>query len=375
LKAHPAGAPLDPHFRRGFEYSDGWVQDARLVLLNAIDAQRRGAEVRLHTRCMSARRVAEGWRVQLAAGHESGGAVQEVAARILVNAAGPWVGLFLDQAIGLGAEKSVRLVKGSHIVVARQFDHEFAYIFQNPDKRIIFAIPFEDDFTLIGTTDMEFKGDPGEVAIAAEEIAYLCEMTNRYFRRHITPADVVWSYSGVRPLLDDETGDPSEVTRDYSLELDTRGAPLLSVFGGKLTTFRRLAEEAVDRLQPLLGQRVSPWTAGAALPGGDLPGGSLPDYQARLKKDHPWLPTPLARRWARTYGTCSVELIGPAGSLGDLGEEVLPGIYARELEYLVREEWASSSDDILWRRTKLGLRVGKADVTRLERWLANRKLR
>jgi len=368
LKVHPAGAPLDPHFRRGFEYSDGWVQDARLVLLNAIDAQRRGTDVRLHTRCISARRIGDAWQVRLAG---AGGEVQAVTARILVNAAGPWVGLFLDQAIGLGAEKSVRLVKGSHIVVPRQFDHDYAYIFQNPDKRIIFAIPFEDDFTLIGTTDMEFQGDPDHVAIAGDEIAYLCEMTNRYFRRHITPADVVWSYSGVRPLLDDETSNAASVTRDYSLELDTRGAPLLSVFGGKLTTFRRLAEEAVDRLQPLLGQRVSRWTAGTVLPGGDLPGGSLRDYQARLKKDHPWLPTALARRWARTYGTRSAELIGIAASPGDLGEEVLPGLYAREIDYLVREEWAAGSDDILWRRTKLGLRASKTDVTRLKRWLAD----
>jgi glycerol-3-phosphate dehydrogenase len=369
LKVHPAGAPLDPHFRRGFEYSDGWVQDARLVLLNAIDAQRRGAEVRLHTRCMAARRVGEGWQVQLASGHEHGGEVQEVTARILVNAAGPWVGLFLDQAIGLGAEKSVRLVKGSHIIVPRQFDHDYAYIFQNPDKRIIFAIPFEDDFTLIGTTDMEFQGDPDNVAIVADEIAYLCEMTNRYFRRHITPADVVWSYSGVRPLLDDETGDPSEVTRDYSLELDNNGPPLLSVFGGKLTTFRRLAEEAIDRLQSLLGQRVTHWTAGAVLPGGDLPAGGLLEYQTELRKHHPWLPTTLARRWARTYGTRSAEIINDAAALGDLGQEVLPALYAREIDYLVREEWAASSDDILWRRTKLGLRVSKAGAAALDRWL------
>ena len=367
LKTHPAGAALDAHFRRGFEYSDGWVQDARLVLLNAVDARRRGAAVRLHTRCIAARRDNGLWKVQL---RDAGGQTGEVAARILVNAAGPWVGLFLDEAVRLGAKKSVRLVKGSHIVVPRQFDHDYAYIFQNPDKRIVFAIPFEDDFTLIGTTDMEFNDDPDNVRIAEDEIAYLCEMTNRYFRRRLTPADVVWNYSGVRPLLDDETSNAARVTRDYSLELDSDGAPLLSVFGGKLTTFRRLAEEAVDRLQPLLGQRVTHWTAAASLPGGDLPGGSLRDFQVALSRKHPWLPTALARRWARTYGTRSAEIIGDAAALGDLGEEVLPTLYARELDYLVREEWASCSDDILWRRTKLGLRVSKAQTAQLDRWLA-----
>ena len=370
LKLHPAGAPLDPHFRCGFEYSDGWVQDARLVLLNAVDARRRGAEVRLHTRCVAARRVADRWQVQLAG---AGGESVEVGARILVNAAGPWVGQFLDDAVRIGAKRAVRLVKGSHIVVPRQFDHDYAYIFQNPDKRIIFAIPFEDDYTLIGTTDMEYRGDPDQVAIVEEEIAYLCEMANRYFKKHITPADAVWSYSGVRPLLDDETGDPSEVTRDYSLELDSSGAPLLSVFGGKLTTFRRLAEEAVDRLQSLLGQRATHWTDGAILPGGDLPGGSLIDYQAQLSTRHPWLPAALARRWARTYGTRSGEIIGDAAALADLGQEVLPTLYAREIDYLVREEWASCGDDILWRRTKLGLRASKADAAILERWLADRR--
>ncbi|MCX7176869.1 MAG: glycerol-3-phosphate dehydrogenase [Proteobacteria bacterium] len=370
LKTHPAGAPLDRHFRRGFEYSDGWVQDARLVLLNAIDAQRRGAEVRLHTRCVAARREEGNWKVQLT---DDTGETVEVAARILVNAAGPWVGQFLDDAVRIGAKRSVRLVKGSHIVVPRQFDHDYAYIFQNPDKRIIFAIPFEDDYTLIGTTDMEYHGDPDRVSIADDEIAYLCEMANRYFKHHIAPADVVWSYSGVRPLLDDETGDPSEVTRDYSLELDTHGSPLLSVFGGKLTTFRRLAEEAVDRLQPLLGQRIAPWTAAAVLPGGDLPGGSLVEYQARLTVAHPWLPASLARRWARTYGTRSAEIIGDAAALADLGQEVLPALYAREIDYLVREEWATSSDDILWRRTKLGLRFSKAEAARLDRWLVDHR--
>jgi len=370
LKAHPAGTPLDPHFRRGFEYSDGWVQDARLVLLNAVDARRRNAEVRLHTRCVAARREEGHWKVQL---QGANGETREIAARILVNAAGPWVGQFLDDAVRIGAKRSVRLVKGSHIVVPRQFDHDYAYIFQNPDKRIIFAIPFEDDFTLIGTTDMEFHGDPGQVSIVEDEIVYLCEMANRYFTRRITPTDVVWSYSGVRPLLDDETSDASSVTRDYSLEVDANGAPLLSVFGGKLTTFRRLAEEAVDRLQPLLGQRVTHWTANAALPGGDLPGGSLIDYQIQLTTRHPWLPAPLARRWARTYGTRTAEITGDAATLADLGEEVLPALYAREIDYLVREEWARCSQDILWRRTKLGLRVRLADAEKLDHWLADRQ--
>jgi glycerol-3-phosphate dehydrogenase len=292
-----------------------------------------------------------------------------VSARILVNATGPWVGRFLDTALGLDAKKSVRLVKGSHIVVPQLFEHEYAYIFQNPDQRIIFAIPFENYFTLIGTTDMEYLGDPDRVVIASAEIAYLCEMTNRYFKHQIAPADVVWSYSGVRPLLDDESGDPSGVTRDYSLELDIHGPPLLSVFGGKLTTFRRLAEEAVDRVQSLLGVERWHWTNGAALPGGDLPSGSLIDYQTQLNLNHPWLPTPLARRWARTYGTRSGEIIGSAAALADLGEEVLPSLYAREIGYLVREEWARSGEDILWRRTKLGLRVGGDGAAKLDRWL------
>ena len=368
LRSHPSGAPLDPHFRRGFEYSDGWVQDARLVLINAVDARRHGADVKPHTRCIAARRVADRWRVTLV---PASGDTQEVSTRILVNAAGPWVGLFLDQAVGLGAEKSVRLVKGSHIVVPRQFDHGYAYIFQNPDKRIIFAIPFEDDFTLIGTTDMEFNDDPDRVVIAADEITYLCEMTNRYFKRHIAPADVVWSYSGVRPLLDDETSDASSVTRDYSFEVDANGAPLLSIFGGKLTTFRRLAEDATDKLQVLLGQRIARWTAGAILPGGDLPGGNLTDYQNKLANKHPWLPAALVRRWARTYGTRSAEIIGNAASLDQLGEEVLPTLFAREIAYLVQEEWATTGDDILWRRTKLGLRVGPSGAATLDHWLVN----
>ncbi|MFA7268076.1 MAG: glycerol-3-phosphate dehydrogenase [Sterolibacterium sp.] len=370
LRRHPAGAPLDARFRRGFMYSDGWVQDARLVVLNAVDARRRGADVRIHTRCVSARREQGLWHAQLV---DEQGETQAVVVRILVNAAGPWVGRFLDEVVGLGAEKSVRLVKGSHIVVPRQFEHDYAYIFQNPDRRIVFAIPFEDDFTLIGTTELEFHDDPDRVGISEDEIVYLCAMANRYFRRRIAPADVVWQYSGVRPLLDDETGDPASVTRDYALELDADGAPLLSVFGGKLTTYRRLAEEAVDRVQALLGLAQRQWTGGAVLPGGDLPAGGLREYQARLTRNHPWLPVPLARRWARTYGTRSAEIIGNAATLADLGEEVLPTLYAREIDYLVREEWARSSDDILWRRTKLGLRVGLTDAAILERWLADRR--
>ena len=263
LRRHVAGVPLDPRFTHGFVYSDAWVEDSRLVVLNAIDAVDRGAEVSTRTAFVEARRDADGWRATL---RSEGGADFEVCARALVNAAGPWVGGVLDAVLHRESRRQVRLVKGSHIIVRRLFDHEFAYIFQNPDRRIIFAIPYERDFTLIGTTDLEYHGDPARVAIGDDETTYLCEMAGRYFRRPVAPRDVVGSYSGVRPLLDDESTDPSSVTRDYSLELETSGAPLLSVFGGKITTYRRLAEEAVDRLAAALGDSarpLDPWRAAA----------------------------------------------------------------------------------------------------------------
>ena len=267
LRSHPAGAPLKRDFRKGFVYSDGWVDDARLVVLNALDAKARGATVLTRTACIDARREATQWQATL---RSDDGSERTLKARALVNAAGPWAAQFLAEHAHAPRPKSLRLVKGSHIVVPKMFEHEHAYIFQNPDKRIIFAIPYEGEFTLIGTTDVEIHGDPRGAAIDIDETAYLCEQASRYFRRPITPADVVWSYAGVRPLLEDEAGDPSAVTRDYLLEPNTTAAPLLSVWGGKITTFRKLAEEAADEVGRLLGDRRPAWTHGAFLPGGDL---------------------------------------------------------------------------------------------------------
>jgi glycerol-3-phosphate dehydrogenase len=362
LRRHAAGAPLIDSIRRGFVYSDGWVNDARLVVLNAMDAKERGAEILTRTKLVSARRVsgasdANGeWQAQL---QRADGSILEVRARAIANAAGPWVGEVLHGALGHGAHHAVRLVKGSHIVTKRLFDHDHAYIFQNPDKRIIFAIPYEHDFTLIGTTDVEYHNDPAKVAIDGDETRYLCDSINRYFKRKIAPADVYWTYSGVRPLLEEEGADnPSAVTRDYKLELDEReGAPLLSVFGGKITTFRKLAEEASDLLCRALGSNAGSWTAGAPLPGGDMANARFEPFAQAFAKRHGWLPAPLAQRYARAYGTRASRVVGDAISLAGLGEEIAPGIYEAELRYLRDAEWATCAEDVLWRRSKLGLHV------------------
>ena len=371
LQTHPAGSPLQQQFKRGFIYSDGWADDARLVVLNARDAADRGAVVLTRTRCERLSVHKGHWLATLSRDGER----REIEARVVVNATGPWVTRFVTEASPVYASRAVRMVKGSHIVVPQLFAHRFAYIFQNVDRRIVFAIPYEERFTLIGTTDVEFEGDPAQVRIDPAEVRYLCDTVNRYFSRQIAPQDAVWSYSGVRPLLDDRSGDASKVTRDYSLELDVRPLPMLSVFGGKITTYRRLAETAVDQLIPVIGRRGGHWTAGAFLPGGDfarsgLRKGAQPAgfaaFLRSVERRYPWLPQPLRTRLARAYGTRIERLIGDATHLG---EEVLPGLHEREISYLRTQEWACTAEDILWRRSKLGLHLQADAQRRLDEWL------
>ncbi len=380
LRRHPAGRPLKPSFTKGFVYSDGWVDDARLVVLNAIDAAERGATVLTRWQCVAAQRGPASWQVHL---ESARGARRELTARVLVNAAGPWAAQFLSEHAQLARAKSLRLVKGSHIVVPKMFDHDHAYIFQTPDKRVIFAIPYEHDFTLIGTTDVEHRGAIGEARIDAAETAYLCEQASRYFAKPVTPQDVVWSYAGVRPLLDDESGDPSAVTRDYLLELDWpaagsgRQAALLTVWGGKITTFRKLAEEAADLLAAPLGAARGAWTRGAFLPGGELAAwiGKAPHARADVVADfvrfaqavtlrYPQVPAAVCHRLARAYGA----RVEPLLAGGALGAEVAPGLYEAELDYLHDHEWARSADDVLWRRSKLGLHLDAAQRAAVAAW-------
>jgi glycerol-3-phosphate dehydrogenase len=366
LRTHIAGAALKDSYRRGFVYSDGQVDDARLVVLNALDAQARGATILTRTRCERLMPCGAGWNASLRAASGE----YRVAARALVNATGPWVSTFLAAATPGRAAHQVRLVKGSHVVVPRLFAHRFAYIFQNEDRRIVFAIPYEHDFTLLGTTDVDYQGDPAAVRIDASEVSYLCALANRYFRQQIAPADVVWSYSGVRPLLEDESSDPMSVTRDYALELERQPAPLLSVFGGKITTYRRLAEDAVSLLTAALGTRAAPWTARAQLPGGDLPEGSFAVFLRTVERRYPRLPARLRLRYAHAYGTRLERVLGAGAAPADLGRELLPQLYEREVEYLCREEFARTAEDILWRRSKLGLHLMNADLSPLGHWLA-----
>ena len=369
LRTHIAGEPLRPGYRRAFVYSDGRVDDARLVVLNALDAHARGATLLTRTRCEALAAEPPHWRATLAS---ASGRIT-MRARAVINATGPWVGRFVTERSPVRAAHQVRLVKGSHVVVPRLFAHRFAYIFQNEDRRIVFAIPYEHAFTLLGTTDVDYCADPAAVSADASELAYLCDLANRYFRQPITPAEVVWSYSGVRPLLADEASDPTSVTRDYALELEREPAPLLSVFGGKITTYRRLAEDSVDLLCQALGRRLMRWTAGARLPGGDLPHGSFAAFLRSVGRRYPWLGERLRLRYAQSYGTRLERVLGTAAAPRDLGAEILPQLYECELEYLCREEFAENATDILWRRSKLGLHLLRADLGPLERWLAARR--
>jgi glycerol-3-phosphate dehydrogenase len=373
LRRHVAGAPLLGSIARGFVYSDGWVDDARLVVLNALDAQWHGATILTRTRLTAARRDGRIWHAELAAvGTGQPVCRPPVTARAIVNAAGPWVAEVLATALQLGTQHRLRLVKGSHIVTKRLFDHDYAYIFQNPDKRIIFAIPYERDFTLIGTTDVEYRGDAAQVRIDDDEIAYLCASANRYFKRGITPVDVVWTYSGVRPLLEnDASAGASALTRDYRLDLDVRAgaAPLLSVFGGKITTFRKLAEEALELLAAPLGITEPDWTASAPLPGGDFANANFESFADQFRLRHRWLPADLACRYARAYGTRAEHLLDGAQSVADLGAALAPGLYEAELRYLRDHEWARTAMDVLWRRSKLGLRVPPGTGAAVDAWL------
>ena len=367
LSGTPLGAALRPEFTRGFEYSDGWVDDARLVVANAQDARARDAEVLTRCAVTEARRSAQHWDLTLAGG-------RRVRSRALANATGPWAERFLREQVR-GADgrplggRSLRLVKGSHIVVAQRFAHDRAYIFQNPDGRILFAIPYQGRFTLIGTTDVELPAHdlpPDRAAISAEETAYLCEQASRHLAQDVTPADVLWSYAGVRPLLDDG-GSASSATRDYLLEADTRGgAPLLNVWGGKLTTYRKLAEDGATQLGRLLGDDRPAWTHHALLPGGNLGehGVDLAGFIAELQARHPEQPAALLSRLAHAYGSVAAELLArPAGA------EIAPGLFERELQYLVDHEWARSAEDVLWRRSKLGLHYTAAQQAAVARWL------
>jgi glycerol-3-phosphate dehydrogenase len=366
LRHHPAGAALAPGYRRGFVYSDGWVDDARLVILNAVDARERGATVLTRTPCTKLTRGPDHWIATL---EPAGGPPRRVEARAVVNAAGPWVDRFLDGSTPVRARHHPRMVKGSHIVVRRLFDHAFAYIFQAPDGRIVFAIPYEDDYTLVGTTEVDYTGELASPAIGPGEIDYLLEMANRYFARSLGRDEVVWSFAGLRPLLADPADRVTSVTRDYVLELDREGPPILSIYGGKLTTYRRLAEDVLDALGPTLGCQAGHWTAGAPLPGGDLPDGDFAAFLAGLRSRFPWLPAGLALRYARAYGTRAGRILAGAHRLEDLGDEVLPALHVREIEYLRREEFAVSAEDILCRRSKLVLHVPADGAARLEEWL------
>ena len=371
LRRDAAGQPLAPGFTRGFEYSDGWVQDSRLVVLNAMDAAARGAGILTRTKVVSLVRAAACWMVTLEDGRT--GARRLVAARLVVNAAGPWVDDVLRQVAHRPGARHVRLVQGSHIVVPRLYDHDRAYIFQNADGRIIFAIPYEDSHTLIGTTDLDYSGDPAAVRITTGEVDYLVGSANAYFRRAITPADVVWSYSGVRPLYDDGASTAQEATRDYVLQLDGAAGdpPLLNVFGGKITTYRHLAEAAVDHIGQALGRRGQPWTAGSHLAGGDFPATGLAALIEGYQAQYPALPPALVRRLTRTYGTRLPTLLGEATCLADLGPDFGAGLTAAEVRYLMAQEWARSAEDILWRRTKLGLVFDKAGLPALEAFIAS----
>ena len=370
FRRDPRGAPLRESLTHGFAYSDAWVEDARLTLLNARDAASRGAEIAVRTEFLSARRGGEAWTVTIR--DNETGLPREVTARAIANAAGPWVMQAL-QGTGIAAPDKVRLVRGSHIVVPALYEGDQAYILQNDDRRVVFVIPYEGRFSLIGTTDMPHDPDAGPPRCTQEEIDYLCRAVTRQFRRPVTPDQVVWTYSGVRPLHDDGADNPSAVTRDYVLKLDRAGPPLLSVFGGKITTYRRLAEDAASQICTALGRAAPAWTATAPLPGGDLGGASPAAFLAEAARRYPFLPPDQLRRLFRTHGGLLDRVLGEARSPDALGEDLGGGITERELAWMRAEEWVREPEDVLWRRTKRGLHMTPAQREAFAQRFAERR--
>lgn len=369
MRSDPAGKPLKPLFTRAFEYSDCWVNDARLVVLNARDAADRGATIRTRTKVVAARREGNIWAVDVE--DVTSGARETVRARLLVNAAGPWIDSVLASALGRSDAHNVRLVQGSHIVVKRKFDDPRAYFFQNRDGRIIFAIPYESDYTLIGTTDRDFDGDPGEVAISDAEVDYLCAAASEYFAAPVKRDDIVWTYAAVRPLYDDGASKAQEATRDYVLRSDAPDgqAPLIDVFGGKITTYRRLSEHMLEKIEGFLGATGASWTRDAPLAGGDFAHDGFDGEVDRLRRDHPYLDAAHAQRLVRLYGTCARAMLGTAQSLADLGRHFGADLYEAEVRWLATREWARTAEDVLWRRTKRGLRLTQADAEALDSFM------
>ena len=365
-------APLKTQFIKGFEYSDCWVEDSRLVVLNAVDAEERGAKIMTRTECVAVQRSGETWVATLRTGDQT---ELNVEARTIINAAGPWV----DHVAGVAGVKSneatqVRLVKGSHIIVPKMFDDERCFIFQSGDGRIVFAIPYEDNrFTLIGTTDLAFEGDLNSVQASQEEVDYLCDLANEYFDQQISAKDVVSTYSGVRPLFEDQAENASSVTRDYVLKLQgAKDAPFLSVIGGKITTYRKLAEDALKTLKPHLPKHGSTWTHVAALPGGDIPDADFAKFETQCAETYDWLDQPTLHRLARTYGTRIHKILSGASSPTDLGEDFGAGLYQKEVDYLIAHEFARTLEDIIERRTKLRLHMTPDEVSALQKHFQTR---
>ncbi|MEP7030056.1 MAG: glycerol-3-phosphate dehydrogenase [Pseudolabrys sp.] len=367
LTHNVVGQPLKRLFRYGFEYSDCWVDDSRLVVLNALDAKERGADIRTRTRCVRVERR-EDWELVL----NNRGKRETATARVLINAAGPWIGEVAETVVRKPLKAPVRLIKGSHIVVRRRFDHSSGYIFQVADGRVVFALPFAEDFTLIGTTDENFVGDLKSPAPDPAEITYLCDAVNEYFRERVTPDELIWSYAGVRALYDNGAGKPEDITRDYELVLDEQHgeAPLLTVYGGKITTHRKLAEAAMEKIG-IFFESLPRWTAGSTLPGGDFPADGFHALVGETIKRWPFLLEPYARRLVRTYGTRCERILKDAQGIDDLGQRFTGDLTAAEVRYLVEAEWAQTAEDVLWRRSKLGLTAKPDEIATLTQFIAS----
>ncbi|MGB7336724.1 MAG: glycerol-3-phosphate dehydrogenase [Salaquimonas sp.] len=373
LDSDIAGRPLKDEFSKAFEYSDCWVNDARLVVLNAMDARAKGADIHTRTKVISATKADDHWEIEMLLTNT--GIIQKVSARLIVNAGGPWVDEILQSSIGKNDAHNIRLVQGSHIVIRKKFDHSKAYFFQNSDERIFFAIPYEQDFTLVGTTDQDYEGKLSDVKISQEEIRYLCAGASEYFKKPVTEADIVWTFSGVRPLFDDGASKAQEATRDYVLRTDGDApAPkVINIFGGKITTYRRLAEAMLEKIGEAIGTKGQPWTKESTLPGGEFEPSGFEELLSKLHSRYSFLEFSICERLARSFGQKAFDILGQAKSHKDLGEDFGHGLTEAEVRYLITNEWAQTAEDVAWRRSKLGIRFSEKQMARLSRFMDENK--